>query len=96
MDFAVVRYTASGSRDSRFGDGGVVLTPLGEEADALGVTLQPDGKILAVGNCGPQRGPQDIALVRYNADGTLDDRFGKDGVVLTDLGGNDYAAAVAV
>jgi uncharacterized delta-60 repeat protein len=96
MDFAVVRYTAGGHRDSGFGDGGVVLTPLGEEADALGVTLQPDGKIVVVGNCGPRHGPQDIALVRYNADGTLNGRFGKGGVVLTDLGGNDYAAAVTM
>ena len=95
-NFALVRYTAGGSRDSRFGDGGVALTPLGEEADSLGVTLQADGKIVVVGNCGPRRGPQDITLVRYNADGTLDHRFGKSGVVITDLGGNDYAAAVAV
>jgi uncharacterized delta-60 repeat protein len=94
--FALVRYTSSGGPDSEFGDGGVALTPLGEEADAVGVTLQPDGKIVVCGNSGRLSGPQDVTLVRYSADGTLDDRFGKSGVVLTDLGANDHAVGVAL
>ena len=96
MAFAVARYHADGSRDVRFGDGGAVLTPLGEKVDAAGVALQPDGKVVAVGSCGRLSGPRDIALVRYNSDGTPDDRFGKAGVVLTDLGADDRATAVAL
>ena len=96
MDFAVVRYNANGSRDSRFGDGGVVFTPLGEEVEATAVALQPDGKIVVAG---PSRHPgtfHDFTVVRYNADGSLDDSFGKAGVVLTDLGADDYAVGMVL
>ena len=72
------------------------MTPMAEEAEATGVAFQRDGKIVIVGHCGAWRGPQDIALVRYKANGTLDDQFGKSGVVIADLGGDDYAVGVAI
>jgi uncharacterized delta-60 repeat protein len=56
--------------------------------------LQPDGKIVVVGSCGPP-GRKDFAVVRYHADGRLDDHFGKAGVIRVDLGGDDYAVGVA-
>ena len=39
-------------------------------------------------------GDPDFALVRYNANGTLDTSFGKKGKVTTELGGDDYAFGV--
>ena len=80
-DFALLRYNSDGSLDSSFGTGGKVVTNLGpqiEEADSL--VIQPDGKILVVGTMGPSGANpgSDLALARYNSDGSLDTSFGAD------------------
>ncbi len=78
-DFVLLRYNSDGSLDSSFGTGGKVVTDLGpqiEEADSL--VIQPDGKILVVGTMGTSGANpgSDLALVRYNSDGSLDTSFG--------------------
>jgi uncharacterized delta-60 repeat protein len=77
-DFALVRYNSDGSLDSSFGSGGKVLTDIGATLDqANSIVVQPDGKILVTGISGTNgSGPADLALVRYNSDGTLDTSFG--------------------
>ena len=92
-DFAVARYNTDGSLDSTFGNGGKVTSSLGEIDSASSVVVQPDGKIVAGGGGALTI---DFALVRYNTDGTPDTTFGTDGTVTTDLGGSDYAPAVAL
>ena len=82
-DFAVVRYNTDGSLDTGFGpDGtGTILTSVGTGLSsdiAYSVTVQTDGKIVVAGY-GEGSGGQDFALVRYNADGSLDTGFGPDG-----------------
>jgi uncharacterized delta-60 repeat protein/uncharacterized repeat protein (TIGR01451 family) len=48
------------------------------------VAVQPDGKIVVVGEA--HRGPTgDFAVLRYHADGTLDEEFGRGGIVTTDI-----------
>ena len=98
LDFGVVRYGADGTPDAGFGGGGIVKTDLlggGDQANA--VTVQPDGKIVAAGFATRNGIDGDFALVRYNADGTLDTTFGGDGIVTTDLGTrSDDALAVVV
>ena len=88
IDFAVARLNTDGTLDSSFGGGdGIATTPIGTATDwATGMTLQADGKIVLAGysQTGTDR---DIAVVRYNADGSLDTSFGGgDGIVLTSLG----------
>ncbi|MFH8738423.1 calcium-binding protein [Streptomyces sp. NPDC017964] len=61
-DFAVLRYNTNGSLDSGFGTGGLVTTDFGGNDQARGVALQPDGKIVAAGQGGPNA---DFALARY-------------------------------
>ncbi|MFD3476717.1 calcium-binding protein [Streptomyces sp. NPDC058695] len=61
-DFAVLRYNTNGSLDSGFGTGGLVTTDFGGSDQAHGVALQPDGKIVAAGQGGPNT---DFALARY-------------------------------
>lgn len=53
--------------------------------------VQADGKLVVAGHAdGPGA---DFALVRYNADGTLDAAFGGgDGIVITDLVPSNYAS----
>jgi uncharacterized delta-60 repeat protein len=99
LDFALVRYNADGSLDSGFGSGGKVLTDFGRIDSANGVAVQPNGMIVAAGVSffTELGGRLDIALVRYNGDGSPDAGFGSGGKVLTDFGGRfDEANAVAL
>ena len=57
------------------------------------MAIQADGKIVAAGHAFVST--NDFALVRYNADGTLDASFGIAGKVTTDFGNRDIAFAVA-
>jgi uncharacterized delta-60 repeat protein len=96
-DFMVARYNADGTPDTSFdGDGRAITTITGGDDIAFAVAIQPDGKIVAAGsaNAGSQT---DIALVRYNQNGSIDTSFDGDGIVTTPvLSGYDNALAVAV
>lgn len=91
-DFALVRYNSNGSLDASFGTAGVVLTNFGGTEQALDVTIQSDGKIVAVGQSNVN-GADEFAVARYNRDGTLDTTFDGDGRVLTSFGAQSAAAA---
>ncbi|HNL13877.1 MAG TPA: DUF4347 domain-containing protein, partial [Accumulibacter sp.] len=88
-DFALLRYNANGSLDTGFGTGGKVTTAIGSGEDVCNsLTLQSDGKILLVGHAS-NGSNNDVALVRYNADGSLDSGFGAGGKVITTIGASD-------
>ncbi|MEV7614163.1 calcium-binding protein [Streptomyces sp. NPDC089799] len=68
-----------------------------EYAEGLDVARQGDGKLVVAGRVTGPGSPFDIALIRYNANGSVDTDFGGgDGRVTTDHGGDDQAEAVAV
>ncbi|MET9894696.1 calcium-binding protein [Streptomyces sp. NPDC006465] len=79
--FTVARYNTDGTLDSGFGGGdGRVFTDFGGPDEARDVAVQPDGKIVAAGFGGGE-----VALARYNADGSPDTGFGGgDGQVSSD------------
>ncbi|HEX7845057.1 MAG TPA: MopE-related protein, partial [Chitinophagaceae bacterium] len=52
------------------------------------IALQPDGKIVVVGYAG-----NDVAVARYNSDGSLDNSFDSDGKLLTSFG-SSHARAI--
>jgi uncharacterized delta-60 repeat protein len=81
--FGLVRYNADGSLDTSFGSGGIVETAVDGYDYATALALQTNGKIVVVGAAGPSLGNMNFAVVRYNADGTLDTTFGTNGVVET-------------
>jgi len=85
-DFALVRYNTDGSLDTSFGGGsGKVTTDFGTNYDyGASVIQQSDGKLVVAGY-----NSNDFALVRYNADGTLDTSFDGDGKVTTAVGASD-------
>src|SRR5262245_20175745 len=91
IDFALARFNANGTLDSTFGTGGKVVTPIGTSNDvANALVQQADGQLVAAGFT--QGASADIALVRYNTNGTLDASFGVAGKVVTSIGsGNDVA-----
>ena len=89
-NFALARYNADGSLDSTFGTGGKVTTDFfGSSDQTFGIAIQSDGKIVV---CGRAEMPaaqniSDLALARYNSDGSLDPSFGADGKVTTQTSG---------
>jgi uncharacterized delta-60 repeat protein len=86
-DWALARVNPDGTIDSSFGAGGKVLTHIGFDDQLNEVVLQPDGKIVAAGFAVVNG--RNMALARYNPDGTLDTSFGSGGTVVTDIGGED-------
>jgi uncharacterized delta-60 repeat protein len=100
--FALVRYNSDGSLDTTFGQGGLVTTNVGRDDDqASRIALQADGKIVVAGRKGIQFYPTEqrkgnVALARYNPDGSLDPTFGNAGIVTTDFGQGLESYAVAV
>jgi uncharacterized delta-60 repeat protein len=102
-DFLVARYNANGEPDLTFGNGGKVLTDFSGDLDAAqAVAIQPNGKIIVAGYAhvfvNTVGFSYDFALVRYNADGSLDNSFGVGGKVLTNfakppsnINGDDFA-----
>ena len=94
--FALVRYNANGSLDQNFGTGGKVTTAIGSHSDsASALVIQSGGKIVAAG--GTFNGSiYNFALVRYNANGSLDTTFGKGGIVITAIGNDNYARALGI
>jgi uncharacterized delta-60 repeat protein len=97
FSFALARYNSDGSLDTNFGGGGKVITPFGGTTEgAHAITIQRDGKIVAVGATVTASGNLGFALVRYNSDGSLDNSFGSSGKVTTDFSGVGEAGANAV
>jgi uncharacterized delta-60 repeat protein len=96
-DFALVRYNADGSLDNTFDSDGKVTTAIGSSDDqGNSVVIQSDGKIVVAGSSN-NGSNDDFALVRYNADGSLDNTFDSDGKVTTAIGnGNDEGNSVAI
>ncbi|MBJ7348184.1 MAG: hypothetical protein JHC87_06405 [Thermoleophilaceae bacterium] len=93
---ATAAFATISDLDPSFGDGGKVTTSLGgyeNVPDAMQV--QSDGKIVVVGY--KYDVSLDFALVRYEANGALDQSFGNGGIVSTPVGsGWDSAAALDI
>ncbi len=93
-------WAAPSDLDPSFGNAGIVITSQGTFGGlgiASAMTIQPDGKVILVGEGWTGPVSWDFAVVRYNVDGSLDTSFGGSGVVITPVGNShDQAEAVAV
>ncbi len=81
-DFVLARYTTAGLLDPSFGSGGVVTTAVGPSDDfAYSLILMPWGRLVAAGSAriDTSTAGTDLAVVAYNADGSLDHYFGTGG-----------------
>jgi len=98
-DFALVRYNSNGLLDSTFGVDGKVITDFKIEntirAPVRSVIIQEDGKILLLGTVVDISYAQ-LALVRYNTDGSLDNSFGENGKLISNLAGGWYGQSLAI
>ncbi|MCW5210144.1 hypothetical protein VU10_08290, partial [Desulfobulbus sp. US1] len=89
LDFMVFRLRADGSFDTEFNIDGTVSTAVGSHDDEVfALALQEDGKILAAGYSS-NNGSRDFAVARYNIDGSLDRKFGLEGMVVTAVSDSD-------
>jgi uncharacterized delta-60 repeat protein len=90
---ALARFEPDGTLDRSFGGDGTITTKVGAgPATASGIAIQPDGKILAVGEVGGK-----FVVARYRRSGALDTTFGGDGVVTTRFGvGSSGAGSVVI
>lgn len=95
-DFAVARYNPDGNRDPTFASGGTVTTDFGATDFGNALTVEPDGKIVVVGESNAGGVSSHFALARYNPDGSLDPTFGSGGKVATVFSGRDVANALAL
>jgi len=99
-DIFVERRNSDWSLDATFGSGGDVITDLGSSSDqAHNVAITSDQKIIvtALTDAAAADGTGwEVALARYNIDGTLDSTFGVDGILSTGLGRNPTYGAVTV
>lgn len=99
VDYLIVkRYDVNGNIDTTFGQNGIAMTH-GEGYQYINpvrMLLQPDGKILVVGNCARDKGNQDMFVVRLNSNGSIDSSFANAGVGRFDITSNDRAEDVAL
>lgn len=111
-DVIVAKLTASGGVDTTFGGGdGIASTGVAFRGttDEIDIAVQSTGKIIVTATIADTADPndRDVAVIRLNADGTLDDTFGSLGVLTLELNtavndssnmlkGLDAARAVAV
>jgi uncharacterized delta-60 repeat protein len=95
FDIVIARYNTNGSLDSNFGSSGITVLTLSSSRDfASSTAIQPDGRIL-VGGYYKAINDYDFVLLRYNSNGSLDNSFGVNGIVKTDIGlNNDEANAL--
>lgn len=94
FSFTLVRLTAGGTPDSTFGTNGIANADFAGGI-ARAVIQQTDGKLVLAGSAASANGAEDIALARFDADGTLDASFGNGGKVTLDIGGSaDFASGL--
>jgi uncharacterized delta-60 repeat protein len=96
--FALARLNGDGTADAGFGTAGLATTAVTSQSDvAKALLIQADGKIVVVGQSTNLSPNPDMAIARYQANGSLDTAFGAAGKLTVDFfGAIDGAEAVAV
>ncbi len=95
-DYAVVRLNSDGTFDTSYGENGFAKARIVEgENYTTDILLQENGKAIIIGNTVDEM-KQDLAILRFNADGSLDTTFGKDGKISTDINGRVDKANAAI
>jgi uncharacterized delta-60 repeat protein len=75
--YSLFRYNSDGTRDSSFGDNGLIME---EGGSSYNIVLQPDGKILTCGNLMNDSTIKHAVVKRYLSSGEPDFSFGTNGI----------------
>ena len=89
----VFRVNPNGALDGAFATTGIRTIDSGDTEQTIESAIQPDGKIVVVGNTSINN---DAAVYRLNPDGSLDATFDGDGARGIDSGASERAADVAI
>ncbi len=98
-DIALIRLTENGFLDSTFNANGIAIIDCGNNSLDYGhsLALQNDGKIIVTGRTYANGNYMDIALLRFNPDGSLDSTISITGKITTDFYGyNDEGYATII
>jgi uncharacterized delta-60 repeat protein len=76
----LLRYSADGTLDRTFGDGGIQKISLGEHMRVSAALRQESGHVLVAAS-----GEKSVQLARYDRDGKPDQALGANGVIRTEL-----------
>ncbi len=99
-EYGVVRYNSDGSLDTSFDSDGIVTTSVNVGTGwgyIYAIAIQEDGKIIIAGSSPAANNQEDITLVRYNTNGSLDTTgFTPDGIVTASITGGEVAQGIAV
>ncbi len=79
---ALVRVSPDGEMDKQFGNKGVVNTQIGLNSRPVKIAILPDGRVVVAGWSHVNPRTEGITVVMYKPDGTLDERFADDGVLI--------------
>lgn len=80
-DYGLLRLNSNGSLDTGFGTNGLTIVDVATNDHVKELLVQPDGKILLAGYAGTDSPSSrlilqaSVALLRFNADGTIDEGF---------------------
>ncbi len=91
FDFAVAQYLENGTPDPSFGNNGRAITSIGTTAFCQTMLLQDDGKIISAGYSFQFN--NEFTIIRYLEDGSLDEDFDGDGIVITPVGNGSSTAS---
>ena len=95
----VAKFTNTCSFDATYGNNGVATYSAGDGASARALTIQPDGKILVVGDEYPtvsDSSDQRILVARFSALGFIDNSFGINGRFISTANQKGQAQDVAI
>jgi uncharacterized delta-60 repeat protein len=81
-DMLLVRLNPDGSLDTSLGGDGIVTTSYGNYESIWALEVDSAGNIVAAGDVA-----EDLSVLRYLSDGTLDTSFDGDGLATLDVGG---------
>ncbi|HJZ82272.1 MAG TPA: hypothetical protein VKD91_18065 [Pyrinomonadaceae bacterium] len=98
-DALVVRLNPDGELDDSFDGDGMASANFGALSLAQALAIQPDGKIVIAGTLflsSPGINHTDIAVARFNQNGSLDPSFEGDGKLTYDMGTSEFSAALAI
>ncbi len=100
LDYAVMRYNIDGNVDNAFGINGLISTSVVATGESdigyHGVAIQPDDKIVTVGEGRDQNGRPTLVLARYTNEGQLDPEFNAGKVITTALEAGAAGAKVVL
>ncbi|GEM_PF-7048044 len=82
---SIIRFNYNGTIDKAFGNDGILQTPfIQENASKKNFVIDKSGHIIVIGKI-QNDSINEMALIRYNGDGTVDSTFGDSGIITNNL-----------